>query len=291
MKNRNLKKTSLWKTLPALMFLLPSCLSVQAADNNTTPPVQLAAVDSNLHIHQHRGCQLSVDQSNKLQQGLSKIQNVYNQTLAQKKSANQPFTVQLFCSEQDYRAYSQSTGSDASSDTGYYSLERREMVIFSKYGLEQSLQTIYHEASHAMLRSQPGPYPKWLNEGLAEYFEGGVPSPDTMVIAPQQNKENRIQRLMRSNQLPTLNNYLAQSNQTWQLANAPEPLSSTIGWSLVYFLMETPAGQQQISQLVSLHRQQIDNIQAINQVYPGGVAALEKNWHTWLQQSRKDHVL
>ena len=29
---------------------------------------------------------------------------------------------------------------------------------------------------------------------------------------------------------------------------------------------------------------------AIAQVYPGGVSALEQNWHAWLGESRKDHV-
>lgn len=290
MKNRKLNSLSFWKTLPALMLLLlPSCRSVQAADN-TSPPVQLASVDSNLNIHQHRGCKLSQDQAAKLQQALSQMQTVFTGTLQHQETSDQPFTVQLFCSEQDYRAYGQSTGSDASSDTGYYSLERREMVVFSKYGIEQSLQTIYHEASHALLRSQPGPYPKWLNEGLAEYFEGGQPVPGAMIIAPQPNKESRMQRLLNSNQLPSLRGYLGQSNQAWQIANAPEPLSSTIGWSLVYFLMETPAGQEQVRKLVNLHRQQIDNVEAINQVYPGGVVMLEQNWHNWLNESRKEHV-
>jgi hypothetical protein len=283
------RPTRLLNALPALLLLiLPSCRGVQAADNT---PVQRAAVNSDLRITQHSGCQLSDDQSQKLQQGLSQIQSVYSDTLAPAKAAGkQPFTVQLFCSEPDYRAYGSATGADASSDTGYYSLERREMVVFSKYGLDQSLQTIYHEASHALLRSQPGPYPKWLNEGLAEYFEGGEPVTGAMVVKPQPNKEGRIQRLTQSGRLPSLNGYLAQSNQEWQSANQPEPLSSTIGWSLVYFLMETPAGQEQVRQLVKLHRQDIDNREAINRVYPGGVAKLEQDWHSWIGKTRREHV-
>ncbi|PKL76414.1 MAG: hypothetical protein CVV27_10365 [Candidatus Melainabacteria bacterium HGW-Melainabacteria-1] len=277
---------SIVKVLPVLLLLLPSCRGVQAADHT---PVQLASASA-LRLYQHSGCQLSPDQSGKLQQGLSQIQSVYAQALGHAPDPGHPLTVQLFCSEASYRAYGKSTGSDASSDTGYYSLERREMVVYSKYGLEKSLQTIYHEASHAILRAHPGPYPKWLNEGLAEYFEGGVPVPGALVVAPQQVKENRVQSLLQSGRLPALANYLSLTNQDWQLANRPEPLSSTIGWSLVYYLMESSTGRDMVKQLVSLHREQISPLVAINQVYPGGSAALEQDWHHWLQSPRKDHV-
>ena len=207
------------------MLLLPSCQSVQAADNSAV----LLASSNSLRMYQHSGCQLNDTQSRKLQEGLSEIQGVYAHTLGYSESPTQPLTVQLFCTEQAFRAYGQSTGNDTSSDTGYYSLQRREMVIYSKYGLDQSLQTIYHEASHALMRSVPAPYPKWLNEGLAEYFEGGEPSPGALVVSPQQVKEERVQKMLKFNRLPSLQSYLSLRNQDCQMRNTPEPISSTLG--------------------------------------------------------------
>ena len=54
--------------------------------------------------------------------------------------------------------------------------------------------------------------------------------------------------------------------------------------------METPTGQQQVRQLIALHQQEIAPSDAINKVYPGGVAQLEQDWHAWLASPRQDHV-
>ena len=104
------KPNRIWTLLPLLMLLLPSCRSVQAADFT---PVQMASAP-NLKLMQHSGCQLSDQQSFKLQQGLSQIQSVFSRTLNHDDAGN-PLTVQLFCDETDYRAYGSSTGSDTSS--------------------------------------------------------------------------------------------------------------------------------------------------------------------------------
>lgn len=287
--------TSLAKVLALLCVCLSAYGGVQAADDQ--PGMVLAALPAasqavNLQLYQHQGCRLDQTQSQTLRQGIGQIENVYQQAFKHQSPSGHPLVVHLFCSEAEYRAYGASTGSDASSDTGYYSLQRNEMVVYSKYGLAQSLQTIYHEASHALLRSQPGPYPKWLNEGLAEYFEGGVPQQDgQLLIMPQRLKESRIQRLFKAGQLPGLQAYLSQSDKVWQAANSPEPLSSTIGWSLVYFLMESESGRQTLQSLVKLHRSEMLPLQAVNQVYPGGVRAFEQDWHQWLQSSRQQHIL
>lgn len=286
------------QSLTLTMMILPACQSVQAADKasssfkaaSVNAPVLLASDDS-MRLYEHSGCQLDTRQSKRLQTGLSEIQSVYAHTLGYAEKQEQPMKIQLFCSESDFHAYSMAAGlGSAISDTGFYSVETREMVIYNRYGLDDSLQTIYHEASHAILRSHPGPYPKWLNEGLAEYFEGGAPGDNSLVIAPQTPKENRLQNMLKNGRLPSLQSYLSLSPIDWQLRNSPEPVSSTLGWSLVYFLMETPTGQEQVRKLISLHQQDISPIAAIEKVYPGGVLKLEQDWHAWLATPRQDHI-
>lgn len=283
------------QSLSMMMLILPACQSVMAADRNASlsapsKPVALSQTSS-MQLYQHSGCQLDTTQSGRLQTGLDEIQNVYATTFGYAEKQADPMKIQLFCSERDFHAYSLASGLDpAISDTGYYSVESHEMVIFNRYGLDDSLQTIYHEASHALLRSHPGPYPKWLNEGLAEYFEGGKPGESQLIIEPQQMKERRIQAMIKADRLPSLTNYLSLSPLDWQRGNSPEPVSSTIGWSLVYFLMESPQGQNQVRELIALHQQNIEPLDALNRVYPGGVARLESDWHAWLAQPRQDHI-
>ena len=54
--------------------------------------------------------------------------------------------------------------------------------------------------------------------------------------------------------------------------------------------MKTPTGQAQVRELVKLHQQSIVPAEAVEKVYPGGVAQLEQDWHSWLSQPRRNHV-
>ncbi len=58
--------------------------------------------------------------------------------------------------------------SSAKSNTGFYSSSLKTVIIYKN---DKFLKTINHEMSHLILRSVVNPVPKWVNEGLAEWFE------------------------------------------------------------------------------------------------------------------------
>jgi hypothetical protein len=64
----------------------------------------------------------------------------------------------------------------------------RVVYTYSSPRLEEDLR---HEATHALLRGACGDLALWLDEGLAEYFEGDLTQPDTRVTRTQQIDADR----------------------------------------------------------------------------------------------------
>ena len=155
---------------------------------------------------------------------------------------------------------------------------------------EQGRQTLMHEASHALLRSQQAAYSRWLNEGLAEYFEGARWDTHTgFQIQPQQVKDQRVKQLYRKGNLPSLGHYLSLSEGEWQSLQSPSPVGSTIAWSLVYFFMETPKHHGVIRTLIADQQSGRSSVESLSQHYPGGIPQLEQDWHTFLLAQRRIH--
>lgn len=222
-------------------------------------------------------------------QGLNALRQVYHDTLGYARAPEVRLKGRYFCSESAYEAYKQRLGASSVSGTGFFSPHHQEIVVMSR-APHQGRQTLMHEASHALLRSQKAAYSKWLNEGLAEYFEGASWDDHTgFKIQPQQVKDNRIKSLYRKGQLPALTAYLKLSDGQWQSMQSPVPVASTIAWSLVYFLMETPEHHGVIRALIADQQAGVSSLESVAQHYAGGVRQLEQDWHRFIQAQRRIH--
>lgn len=283
------KKSNLRQRLFKSLWILPALLVIPFGQSGSSeaqglavhPPVSMSLVA-------HNACELAPGQQSRLNASLYAIRDVYHSKLGYAGAFEVPIKAHTFCSRAGFEAYKRQIGSITSASTGFYSRSRQEIVVYHA-SEEGTLQTLFHEASHALLRSQEARYPKWLNEGLAEYFEGAQAGTQPLEIQPQRVKEQRIQALLNAGQLPRLETYLNQGVREWNLMQKGQPVASSMAWSLVYFLMEESQRQDLVRGLIQKHQHGQNALEAVNQVYPGGVAQLEQDWQQWLSQSRQAH--
>lgn len=222
-------------------------------------------------------------------QGLNALRQVYHDTLGYTQAPEVPLKGHYFCSEPAYEAYKRRLGASRVSGTGFFSPHHQEIVVMS-HAPHQGRQTLMHEASHALLRSQEASYSKWLNEGLAEYFEGASWDDHAgFQIQPQQVKDDRVKSLYRKGKLPTLAAYLKLNDRQWQNLQSPVPVASTIAWSLIYFLMETPEHHEVIRALIADQQAGTSSLESVSQHYPGGLLQLEQDWHQFIVAQRRIH--
>jgi tetratricopeptide (TPR) repeat protein len=87
--------------------------------------------------------------------------------------ASNKVVIRLFAREEDYEEFylrSQAAGADP--PAAYYSPSLNGVVSYHDPDNPYLRQVLFHETSHQYMNRYTVHAPKWLNEGLAEYFEG-----------------------------------------------------------------------------------------------------------------------
>lgn len=249
----------------------------------------LTSQDTKLTLRTDTSCPNAQQTLTSASTELEALRNVYAQTLGYRHAAEVELKGYYFCSEAAYQAYKRKLGVPSTSRTGFFSLPHQEIVVM-EHQPSQGRQTLMHEASHALLRSRQAPYSKWLNEGLAEYFEGATwQERQGFQVHPQKIKNDRIKSMLARQELPALKQYLSLSNAAWQKQQSPTPVSSTIAWSLVYYFMEDSARHPVLRQVIQDQQKGLSSVQSLSQHYPGGIEKLEKDWHQFIQAQRRVH--
>ena len=83
------------------------------------------------------------------------------------------FRVYLFSGQKGYLAYGRDLfGRDKTNTAGLYSPVVKQLLIWNLPDAEQMMRTVRHEGFHQYFDRLVGASPTWLNEGLAEYYEG-----------------------------------------------------------------------------------------------------------------------
>jgi tetratricopeptide (TPR) repeat protein len=78
----------------------------------------------------------------------------------------------LFSTHEEFAEFSTRNTSLSSVPAAFFSASLNAIVLYDDENDIYLRQTVFHECSHQFLNRYAHDVPKWLNEGLAEYFEG-----------------------------------------------------------------------------------------------------------------------
>lgn len=177
---------------------------------------------------------------------------------------------------------------------GYYAVKEDSIVVRGNKLRQKMVATIYHEGTHAVLRRQFEFIPSWIDEGLAEFFEGfRVHGDSTVVLSPQHNDEWAKRFLYEGNFIP-LPEYLQLTNHEWvEIDRTERNMPRIMAWSLVSFLMSSEEGRHALRRyLQALKRSTATEAlatayQELDSAYRGGIPSLEREWKRWVLEQRK----
>lgn len=225
------------------------------------------------------------------------LRNIYSNSFSFDHGEDSSYlTIRVFTDYDLYKKYLMKKSSEKwwDSPRGRYLEEIREIVVFKGENEKQALQTIFHEITHDTIHQElPRAYiPAWLNEGLAEFFEWGILEQGCLVVFPNEERAPHIRKLTVSSKIMPLYAYLRLSDFAYVYRGRDE--NQTMAWSLVYFLMSRPEGQSIVRVLFEAlrpsSRESFSSFDIITRSYPGGVAALERDWHAWIAQQDQSPV-
>jgi len=165
----------------------------------------------------------------------------------------------------------------------FYLPEENEIVASKKSKPAKLLQSIYHEATHAILSKAVGYPPLWFNEGSAEYF--------SKIMVAQTGIGQEVFRegfgpckiMLRQNRLPALETVLRYDAGDWPATRQHEVYA--VSWSVVQFLTTSQARTEVLRKFVQRlqeYRGNLDSLETLDKLYPGGLKKMEEEWRAWL---------
>jgi len=215
---------------------------------------------------------VSQDTEIKMQDGSNYIINFYENINFPIEISN--IKLRVFSSFDDYKSH-QEINSNARSDNGYFSTSEQEIVLFNN---ERIVKTFFHEFSHYLLRAHFKNPPKWINEGLSEYFEY-LNDTDPITILPQKRKIARIKSWIDEEIENDIEEVLSGSNNQWTEQNIkPEYRSSTISYAIVFFLISLENDDKILSKIIQELMSGEKSIEVIKSIYPGSITNFNKDF-------------
>lgn len=180
----------------------------------------------------------------------------------------------------------------------YYAVKEDKIFIWKNRFDQNVLANIYHEGTHAILRRELNSIPSWIDEGLAEYFEGIHLQGNTVLVLSPPNNDGWAKRFLLEGRMTPLHDFLRMSNYQWrEMDETTRSLPRIMAWSLVSYLMAQNEGRHALKRyLHALKRTTpgeslLTAFQELNAAYPGGVAALDRGWRSWILEDRKAQTL
>ena len=276
-----------------ILFLGVYLLSTQVAiAQDTTRETQ------NICQLSFHNCEIEDGQKEEIERGVRMMVKIYKNVFDLDVSKNFQIKFQIFGDRNDYIKY-RSGKSRSNSGLGYYSVQKKEAVIWQHCN-RCYVKTVYHEASHAILHEHLW-HPKWLQEGIAEYFEMMEVYDDKVVIGFSPDRDKACQEWLEEGELMPLNDFLTLSKSQFNEQNSK---MRSIAWSFIYFLMSSKEGQIILKNLIWEMNQAAgaqpsiwnrlrfkllhDNQEIIERAIPQQeIEALDQKWRAWILQQRE----
>ena len=262
-------------------------------DKGSTLPIQIFTKD----------CELNTAKKEKIKKGIVFLYNFFHTAFG--LNYDKPFEIKIrfFGNFKDFKAYQkQVSDSTSDSDAGFHSKKTtNEIVIFFRDNelendniLYQSVNMMYHEATHFFIYYHFYRLPMWIEEGLAEYLRGIRIENDNVIIAYGANEEAWLKYWLANGKLVSLKTYIDMPYEDWKNYNKRLFGAGYItSWSLFYFSMSTKENRDIIKDILCNLRDTQNWEQpslAFNKYYPGGIKQMEKDWVDWFMQPRREHL-
>lgn len=244
----------------------------------------------------YQDCKRNEEDHKKILKGINFLYNFYETKFAYNFSPELVVKIRIFENYEAYKKYIRKVSpSTTGSNVGLYIHKLREAIVWKNKDEDSFFNTVFHETSHLLLRSSIDNCPKWINEGLSEYFEYLDITQDEVQIRPQLVKDFKIKKWISTQKTPDLYAYLTKYNEDWDKENNISDEPRVMAWSLVYFLMSDQQGQAFIKDCLQYFaKKQTDkyaSVRALDSYYPGKHDKFEKKWLSWIPEQRTNHIL
>ncbi|TMP07602.1 hypothetical protein CWC11_06090 [Pseudoalteromonas sp. S3178] len=216
---------------------------------------------------------------------LNTVFKVYGQVIGVHALKKVKLNLTVLPTRDAYEAAIKQRGANPTNTAGMY-FHASNSAFINYENDHAAMRTAIHEAVHAINKAVLGYTPRWLNEGLAEYFELTKNHMQTGIVEPNSSwvKNSKISKsVFTFNSLITL-------DKSWSKSDTSKLYASS--WAAIYFLMDSHSGKILLKNMMlaeqelpcnKLSKKQLSTL--LNEQYPD----IDSQYSKWLKTSFKTH--
>ncbi|MBN1787002.1 MAG: hypothetical protein JW806_01255 [Sedimentisphaerales bacterium] len=236
--------------------------------------------------------------------GISLIMDTYHNTFGLEFPDDYKVKVTIISGKENFDEYQQKLRGKVAPCIGFYSRGYREAVVLHKENeekikeLNRVIGVVFHESSHMMFDYHIHNPPLWIDEGLAEYFEGLSVIGKNKRIFLQKNRQSWCKWWAKNGFPIELEEFLnLDYHQFYQFdSKGKNSQGYTIGYSLVYFMMSSNATENIFKEILqdikkSGRQGKVDSVKIINENYEGGLERFERHWKSYILRTKESRPL
>ncbi|MDR1679574.1 MAG: DUF1570 domain-containing protein [Prevotellaceae bacterium] len=185
--------------------------------------------------------------------------------------------LRLFAKKEAYQAYLKSNkiAKTFYHSGGMYRPKTKELLVLKPENANY-LKIVYHETSHYLLHLVISKQPRWLSEGLAEYFENINLGKKKITHEIPPATTSFIKSMIDLKEIDLQDFILMKSKDFWKETITNESYPYRISHGIVYFLIEKDS--EQFKQIVLKIKNGSASYDTINETYAGGFTQFEKDF-------------
>lgn len=197
---------------------------------------------------------------------------IYNGLFDTRRNDSLLITINVYKKFSDYKKSSLNTGGKLISSTGFYSPYLRQVFV---YRHDDFMRTLVHEMSHCFMHYNMGPMvPRWLNEGVAVFFESMEVKYNEVTVAVQSGRLSAVRKYIAGGEFD-LAGFFQSPGSSW-LDKSKLDYLYNVSYSVFFFLMKSnPAAARKLIRELSKER---DSVRAIETLPYGGIAQFEARY-------------
>lgn len=258
---------------------------------------ELKSYDIDLCTFNLHGYELAPHVERAIVFGVSRILDTYKDTFSFSYPNDFKVKITIFGDKGEFLKYQKEQLGSIISESGYYSNRYRETVVLQTKNTKKTkdakemVGTVFHETNHLILRYNIPWCPKWVNEGLSEYFKGMNVFGENRRVYLHTNRGKWCKYWLKNGFPIEIDKYISMSHDEWMKFRSKDSNAAyTIGYSLVYYMMSRSKTEGVLREILWGYKKtgkDTNSIEIINQNYPGGVEKLERDWRKWIPRARK----
>jgi hypothetical protein len=197
---------------------------------------------------------------------------LYNELFSTELNDTLSIVIDIYNKKSEYIKACHAAGMSFVPGTGVYFPNTDRCLVYKDDGF---IDVVVHEMGHAFLHHNMRRPPRWLGEGLSEFFESLNVSNGAVVVTAQRGRMYQVKAGLESNMF-NLREFVARGGN-WHSKSQITGMYN-FAYSIIYFIMKTDP--KNLKKIVAALKEQNDSVAAIESVY-GSVESFEASYTTF----------